>query len=163
MQFRTVSPVGPQPNSTIIVRSDEWGQGHFGAPRGSKKHDGADLVIIPGQPIFSMIDGTVEKYEQCYLHDNRWKGIQIANAQLRVELWYMDPLPDLVNRFVQAGQLVGYAQDISIKYPPTEKIPHDMTPHLHVRVTLRAFTTIANGRYVSFEQYIDPTLLLRSE
>jgi hypothetical protein len=110
-----------------------------------------------------MIDGTVEKYEQCYLHDDRWTGIQIANAQLRVELWYMWPYADLKGTFVQAGQAIGYAQDISKKYPPTEENPHKMTPHLHVRVTLRAFTTIADGRYVSFEQYIDPLLLLRSE
>jgi len=160
MQFRVESPVGPLPTQ----RADEWGSGHFGARRGSKKHDGLDLIVTPGQPIFSMIDGTVEKYEQCYLHDTRWKGVQIANAQLRVELWYMDPTNTVaVDEFVQAGQMVGVAQDISIKYPPTEKIPHDMTPHLHVRVTLRAFTTIANGRYVSFEQYIDPSLLLRRE
>jgi hypothetical protein len=153
--MRRESPV-PGP----VVRNDKWGDGTFGAKRGSKVHDGLDLVVVPGQPIFSMIDGAVEKYEQCYLSDAKWTGIQIANTQVRVELWYMEALPDLVRRFVQAGQMVGYAQNISEKYPPTEKIPHEMTPHIHVRVTLRAFTTIANGRYVSFEQYIDPALLL---
>ena len=155
--MRIKSPV-PGP----VVRSDEWGEGAFGAGRGTKKHDGLDLIVIPGQPIFSMIDGTVEKYEQCYLYDTRWTGIQIANAQLRVELWYMEPTRTeiKVDQFVQAGEYLGKAQDISEKYPPTEKIPHKMTPHIHVRVTLRAFTTIANGRYVSFEQYIDPALLL---
>jgi len=158
MQFRTESPV-PGP----VVRNDGWGQGHFGAPRGSKKHDGTDLVVIPGQPIYSMIDGTVEKYERPYLHDPRWSGIQIANAQLRVEIWYMDPVYAPIDKFVQAGELIGVAQDISIKYPPTEKIPHVMMPHIHLRVTLRAFTTIADGRYVSFEQFIDPSLLLRRE
>jgi hypothetical protein len=108
-----------------------------------------------------MIDGTVEKYEQCYLSDTRWTGIQIANSLVRVELWYMDASNTVMaGEFVTAGQHIGVAQDISIKYPPTEKIPHDMTPHIHVRLTLRAFTTIANGRYVSYEQYIDPTLLL---
>jgi hypothetical protein len=143
------------------VRDDEWGNGQFGARRGTKKHDGVDLIVTPGQPIFSMISGAVEKYEQCYLHDSRWRGVQIANTQLRVELWYMDPRNTVaVDEFVNAGQMIGVAQDISVKYPPTKKIPHDMTPHIHVRVTLRAFTTIANGRYVSFEQYIDPTLLL---
>jgi hypothetical protein len=110
-----------------------------------------------------MIEGTVEKYEQCYTSDPRWKGIQIANNQIRVELWYMDARNTVaVGEFVTAGQHVGVAQDITIKYPPTEKKPYEMTPHIHVRVTLRAFTTIANGRYVSFEQYIDPSLLLRS-
>jgi murein DD-endopeptidase MepM/ murein hydrolase activator NlpD len=157
MQFKTESPVGLLPTT----RSDLWGGGHFGANRGGKKHDGLDLIVDPGQAIFSMIDGTVEKYEQCYLTDPRWKGIQIANNQLRVELWYMDASNTVMaGEFVTAGQHVGVAQDISIKYPRTEKRPYEMTPHIHVRVTLRAFTTIANGRYVSYEQYVDPLLLL---
>lgn len=160
MQFITESPVGPMPTQ----RNDKWGQGHFGALRGDKQHDGLDLVVTPGQPIFSMIDGSVEKYEQCYTGDVRWRGVQIANSLLRVELWYMEPRNTVaVGEWVTAGQMVGVAQDISTKYPPSKKIPHPMTPHLHVRVTLRAFTTIANGRYVSYEQYIDPALLLRSD
>ncbi len=142
------------------LRCDGWGQGHFGAPRGNKQHDGLDLIVTPTQPIFSMIDGMVEKYEQCYSHDPRWRGIQIANSQLRVELWYMEPLHVKVGEFVKVGDLVGAAQDISTKYPPTEKAPYNMKPHIHVRVTLRAFTTIANGRFVSYEQYIDPALIL---
>jgi hypothetical protein len=151
------SPVGSLP----IIRDDEWGQGYFGAKRGSKQHNGVDLVVSPGQPICSMIDGVVEKYEQCYTADPRWTGIQIANTQVRVELWYMNARNTVaVNEHVSAGQRIGVAQNISEKYPPTEKIPHDMTPHIHVRVTLRSFTTLANGRWVSFEQYIDPALLL---
>jgi hypothetical protein len=145
------------------VRDDEWGKGHFGARRGSKCHDGVDLIVTPGQPIFSMIDGLVEKYEQCYTSDARWHGVQIANAMLRVELWYMEAKNTVaVDEYVNAGQMIGVAQDISEKYPPTEKIPHEMTPHIHVRVTLRSFSAIASGRYISFDQYIDPTLLLRS-
>jgi hypothetical protein len=151
------SPTGLMP----VVRNDGWGRGGFGANRGRKQHDGLDLVVTPGQPIFSMIDGTVEKYEQCYLSDTRWTGIQIANTQLRVELWYMKPTKTevKVGQFVQAGEYLGKAQDISKKYPPTD-VEGTMTPHIHVRLTLRAFTTIANGRYVSFEQYFNPTLLL---
>jgi hypothetical protein len=107
-----------------------------------------------------MIDGTVEKYEQCYTTDPRWKGIQIANTLVRVEIWYMDARNTVaVDEFITAGQHIGVAQDISIKYPPTD-VEGDMAPHIHVRVTLRAFTTIANGRYVSFEQYINPGILL---
>jgi hypothetical protein len=145
------------------MREDDWGKGHFGARRGSKYHDGLDLIVTPGQPIFSMIDGLVEKYEQCYSKDPRWRGIQIANAMLRVELWYMEAQNTVaVDEYVNAGQMIGVAQDISEKYPPTNKIPHEMTPHIHVRVTLRSYSAISSGRYVSFDQYIDPSLLLRS-
>jgi hypothetical protein len=151
------SPVGLLPT----IRDDEWGQGYFGAKRGSKQHNGVDLVVSPGQPIYSMIDGIVEKYEQCYTSDPKWSGIQIANAQVRVELWYMNARNTVaVDEHLSAGQMIGVAQNISEKYPPTNEIPYTMTPHIHVRVTLRSFTTLANGRWVSFEQYIDPTLLL---
>jgi hypothetical protein len=103
----------------------------------------------------------VEKYEQCYLSDARWTGIQIANSMVRVELWYMDASNTVkAGEFVLAGQHVGVAQNISEKYPPNNTTPYNMAPHIHVRVTLRAFTTIANGRYVSYEQYLNPSLLL---
>jgi hypothetical protein len=151
------SPVGLLPT----IRDDEWGQGYFGAKRGSKQHNGVDLVVSPGQPILSMIDGVVEKYEQCYTSDPKWTGIQIANTLVRVEIWYMNARNTVaVNEHVSAGQHIGVAQDISEKYPKTPDFFYDMTPHVHVRVTLRSFTTLANGRWVSFEQYIDPTLLL---
>jgi hypothetical protein len=156
--MRNVRIESPVPGP--VVRDDKWGKGHFGSPRGSKAHDGLDLVVVPGQPVFSMIEGVVEKYEQCYRSDPRWTGIQIANTQLRVELWYMEPLHIKVNQFVRAGELLGAAQNISTKYPPTPKIPYPMTPHIHVRVTLRAFTTINNRRWVAYEQYMDPALLL---
>jgi len=142
------------------VRDDDWGNGRFGARRGDKFHDGLDLIVVPTQPIYSMITGRVEKEEVCYGSDPKWTGIQVANQYIRTELWYMTPLPGLVGKMIMAGHLIGHAQDISLKYPPTEKIPTAMTPHLHLRVSLRAFTTIASGRYVSFEQYIDPALLL---
>jgi hypothetical protein len=147
-----------------IVRNDKWGMGDFGARRagGSKFHDGVDLIVVPGQPVFSMIDGTVEKYEQPYATDSRWGGIQIANDQLRVEIWYISPHRDLVGKEVKAGEVVGMAQDISQRYNDPEKIQRlgNMTPHVHIRVTLKAFVTLADGRYVSFEQFIDPLLLL---
>jgi hypothetical protein len=157
--MQIASPTGAMP----LVRNDGWGEGMFGSKRGSKQHDGIDLIVTPGQPIFSMIDGTVEKYEQCYRSDTRWTGIQVANTLLRVELWYMEPTKTevKVGQFVLSGQYLGKAQDISVKYPPTD-VEGTMTPHIHVRVTLRSFTTISEGRWVSYEQYIDPLLLLNN-
>jgi hypothetical protein len=149
----------------LMIRTDKWGDGRFGASRasGTKFHDGLDLVTIPTEKVFSMHSGTVEKYEQCYTTDPRWRGIQIFNSKIRTEIWYMDPLPGLVGKFVEVGQHIGSSQDISVKYNDPEKIKEVgglMTPHIHVRLSLLAFTTIANGRYVSYEQYVDPNLFL---
>jgi len=149
------SPSGPKP----VVRKDLWGDGAFGASRGGKFHDGVDLIVTPPQPVFSMIGGMAEKVEYPYRSDLSYTGIQIANSKLRVEIWYMAPYANLIGKFVQPGQAVGYAQDISKKYGEDEK-KGIMTPHIHVRVTMLAFTTLSGGRYVSYEQHIDPALLL---
>jgi hypothetical protein len=61
---------------------------------------------------------------------------------------------------VAEGTVIGHAQDISQRYPPTVKTPGLMIPHIHVRVTLKAFTVLANGRYVSYEIHVDPLLFI---
>jgi hypothetical protein len=144
----------------VEIRNDLWGDGAFGSRRGSKFHDGIDILVQPGDPIFSMIDGVIEKVDYPYASDLSWTGIQIGNDKVRTEIWYMTPNIPSGNLFVREGDLIGTAQDISHKYPPTEKIPGPMTPHIHVRVTLKAFTVIANGRYVSYEIYVDPNLFI---
>jgi hypothetical protein len=152
--------IGTPVADIIEVRNDMHGGGAFGSRRGSKFHDGLDIVVEPGDPIFSMIDGVVEKVDYPYASDLGWTGIQIGNHTVRTEIWYMTPQIPSGNLFVKEGDLIGTAQDISQKYPPTEKIPGEMTPHIHVRVTLKAFTVIANGRYVSYEIYVDPNLFI---
>jgi hypothetical protein len=147
----------------LIVRSDSWGDGNFGSPRGqtsdgaTKPHDGLDLTVEPGEPIFSMIDGVVEKIDHPYASDLNWTGIQIGNGEIRTEIWYM--VPTVQQGFVERGEQIGVAQDISQKYGFHEERGF-MTPHIHVRVTLMAFTVLANGRYVSYEQHVDPLLFI---
>jgi hypothetical protein len=109
-----------------------------------------------------MIDGVIEKVDYPYASDLNWTGIQISNHYVRTEIWYMKPRIDKANLFVKEGDLIGTAQDISQKYPPVgdNEGLGPMTPHIHVRVTLKAFTVIANGRYVSYEIHVDPLLFI---
>jgi hypothetical protein len=154
------------PTPEFKVRHDRWGNGSFGASRGVnsdgslKFHDGLDLVVVPGCPITSPIDGTVEKYEQCYRSDPRWTGIQIANGNVRVELWYMEPLPHLVGEYVYIGEPLGKAQDISMKYQPTDDFPHTMIPHLHVRVTALPGSYLINGKWAQYEVTLNPEVFM---
>lgn len=143
------------------TRKDGRGDGAFGARRdgGSRFHTGRDYIVIPGEEVYSMIGGKVEKYERPYAHHPFWRGVQIANHMFRLEMWYMDPTTVVVpGQIVKAGDLVGYAQNISLKYPPNKD--GAMTPHIHVRLTLLPFNSIADGRYVSYEQHIDPAILM---
>lgn len=153
------------PAGDLQIRSDAWGAGIFGAYRGElpsgelKYHDGLDLIVTPGQNIYSMIDGTFEKVEYPYRALPQWTGIQIANPKLRVEIWYMEPRIFNPGAFIHAGDTVGTAQDISQKYGKDPELGW-MTPHIHVRVTLRAMTLIANNRYIPYDVFIDPLILL---
>jgi hypothetical protein len=151
--------IGTPVADILEIRNDMWGSGAFGSRRGSKFHDGVDIVVELGDPIFSMIDGVIEKVDYPYGDDLSWTGIQIGNHHIRTEIWYMSPKTDTNNLFVQEGNLIGFAQDISRRYPPNDT-NGAMTPHIHVRVTLKAFTVLANGRYVSYEIYVDPLLFI---
>lgn len=152
------------PTEKFEVRDDKWGDGDFGTPRGTlpggamKYHDGLDLVVEPGAPIYAMIDGMVEKIDYPY-RDMKYAGLQMSNHLCRVEIWYMAPFAPLVGQFIQAGTHIGYAQDISKKYGEDEE-KGVMTPHVHVRVSLLPFTSISNNKYVSYGQFINPKLLI---
>ena len=150
-----------KPLASTITRNDGRGDGKFGARRdgGSRFHTGRDFVCIPGEAVFSMIQGKVVKYERPYTKHPEWSGVQIENHIFRLEMWYMDPRNTVaVGQYVNAGEMVGVAQDISLKYPPNKD--GAMTPHIHVRLTLLPFNAIANDRYISYEQHVDPAILL---
>jgi hypothetical protein len=159
--MRTACPI-----EKFDVRSDRWGSGNFGAGRGHhsdgsrKFHDGLDLVVKPGETVFSPIDGTVEKVDYPYGSDLSWKGIQIYNGNLRWEIWYMEPNNGLIDRYVYVGDPIGVAQDISRKYPPTKKIPYRMIDHIHNRVTLLQGMYLINGRWSQYEITLNPALFM---
>lgn len=150
-----------RPTVGFSIRNDEAGLGHFGAPRGTKPdgskkyHDGVDLVVYPGQEVYSLITGVGEKVDYPYRTDLRWKGFQMNNHLVRVEYWYLEPDVELIGQMVKAGDRIGVAQDITEKYPG-----QGMTPHIHLRVTLKAFTCIQDGLYISEEIICDPQLFL---
>lgn len=107
------------------IRNDEAGAGHHGAPRGSRKHNGTDFECDLGQEVISPIDGTVERYSFPYVGDNTYKGLVIANERMSITMFYLQPtVPE--GTVVKAGEVVGHAQDISLK--------HGGTAHIHLRV-----------------------------
>jgi RHS repeat-associated protein len=50
------------PTGTQIREQDGHGDGHYGAPRGSRKHKGIDLVTTVGQDIISPTDGKARNF-----------------------------------------------------------------------------------------------------
>lgn len=147
-----------QPVFPFRVRSDGWGDGHFGAPRGGRCHDGVDAeIVIPKQIIVAPFAGLVEKVDYPYGYDLRWKGIQISNDLVRCEIWYMSPKENLVGHTVRRKQILGFAQDISEKYPPNQENGY-MHPHVHIRMSLKSNTYLVNGDYSSDNIFVDPLI-----
>jgi len=106
------------------IRSDAGGDGHFGAKRGDRKHEGLDFLCEPGQVVKAVIAGKLVRAFP-YAGDTFYTGCRIWGACWMSKMFYFEPYARLVNEDVLAGEVIGIAQDISKKYGG------DMKPHIH--------------------------------
>ena len=121
-----LSPVVEQQK---IRGCDPEGCGYFGAPRGSRLHNGIDVITVKGQPIKAPIDGVIERYAFPYDGDLNYKGLVIRNSKYYIKMFYLEPTIERGTE-VNSGDVIGISQDIS------EKWGDDMTTHVHVEVYL---------------------------
>ena len=125
------------------IRSDSGGDGHFGAPRGGRKHEGLDFECDPGQTVRAVIPGKlVNAYP--YAGDTFYTGCRIWGKDWMAKMFYFVPFPRLVNENVLAGEAIGIAQDISQKYGG------EMKPHVHV-----GLYSLNPTKMVNPENYLD--------
>lgn len=113
------------------VRVDPAGDGNYGAPRnnGSRPHRGIDFVCVPGAFILSPVNGVVTKHGWPYQANDHYKYIQITDENMMDHrLFYVEPMRE-VDSVVLAGEVVGCAQDISLRYSN-----QGMMPHVHYEV-----------------------------
>lgn len=110
------------------IRCDTEGQGYYGAPRGNRKHKGVDFECVPGQPVFSPIDGKVIRQAYPYSSDRKYNGLLIENPSISIKIFYIAPFKVKIGHNVKAGDKIGIAQDISEKY--SDK----MKPHIHLQI-----------------------------
>lgn len=117
---------------TMWIRStDEQGQGHYGAPRGSRTHKGIDITCKEGDSVFAIESGTVTKIGFPYDPNDEKKGhlryVQVTTPDgYAVRYFYVDPylrIGDVVN----SGDVVGEAQGLTKIYP-------GITDHFHFEV-----------------------------
>ncbi len=111
---------------------DKWGSGHFGAPRGKRKHDGVDFICSPGQRIWFPFDqGYMTRVAQPYAKPG-YSGCEIQaidnNKCYICKMFYFEPDETLIpSTQIFMGETIGTAQDISKKYK-------DITWHIHLQV-----------------------------
>ena len=130
-----------------IRGSDSFGQGRFGASRGTRLHNGVDLNVAVNGNVYSPIFGKVVRLAVPYKSDSRFKGLVVEGvgryAGYSVKLFYLNPAIGIVGRTVKQGEFIGTAQDLTIKYP-------QITNHIHLEIAL-------NG------EQIDPSRFLKKE
>ena len=112
---------------TLEVRNDPAGLGHYGAPRGSKSHRGVDYACQVERPVLSPVSGPVTRIGWCY-PNSVYRYVEVTNRGLRHRFFYVQPSVGL-DDFIEQGDPIGVAQDITIRYPD-----QGMTPHIHYEV-----------------------------
>lgn len=119
---------------------DNWGCGHYGASRGSRKHRGVDIECTPGDPAFCLNRGIVTKVGYPYSDDLSYRYVEIADAGYRWRYFYVDPIVNKGDE-VDAYTQIGRHQALGPRYP-------GISEHLHLEVI------------DSDGNYIDPTPLV---
>ena len=122
------------PTGRDVRSSDKWGFGKYGSPRYKTvsgkfikyTHNGADYICIPGQGVVSPIAGKVVRIALPYARQT-FSGLVIKGHRIKIKMFYLKPLENIVSKYVKQGDLIGHAQDIS-------EIYHGITPHIHLQI-----------------------------
>lgn len=130
------------PLKKIIDRgNDPTGFGYFGAKRGFRNgkpryHQGHDIVSVPGEDVFSMIEGTITKIGYMYANALQFRYIEVTNKIFRIRLCYVAQMYLFkVGMVVCAGDRIGYAQNIAKYHNRNKKKGQPlMINHVHVQM-----------------------------
>ncbi len=129
-------------NDLPLRISDCHGEGHWQAPRGSRKHKGIDLCAYPGTKIRAIRSGKATKIGFPYSQDidntlppdelykavqkSRMRYVQITVDDSLYRYFYLNPLVE-VGDTVEKGQVIGEVQDLMSIYK-------GMLNHVHFEV-----------------------------
>lgn len=121
------------------LRSDTQGAGHYGAPRGNRQHQGVDVKVTEGEPVYAPMDGVITRVAYPYVGDYVYQGLVLEGSGpfdgLQIKMFYVQPIKTLIGQAVERGQIIGYAQSISKKYSP------EMTDHVHAELRVEGQLT----------------------
>lgn len=124
-------PALANPTGHEVRGEDAYGAGAFGASRGGgvRRHRGADYIAEPGEIVRAPIPGIVQRIGFAYRGDERYRYVELSDAvaQRAVRVLYVGPLVE-VGAVVRAGDPIGRAQDLSVRYP------RGITNHVHVEL-----------------------------
>ena len=114
------------------IRNDSRGHGYYGAPRRKKLHRGIDFVCDPQQDIIAFRGGVVTKLGYAYADDLSWRYIEITDDNGYQWRYFYVTLIHAVGETVLPDDIIGFSQDISLRYKDPDK--EDMMPHYHLEI-----------------------------
>lgn len=114
-----------------IRECDPRGCGHFHAPRGNRLHNGIDVALKFGDPVYAPFNGYIKRDGVPYSSNNMgYKLIEFIGTHKFKDysalIMYIDRSAPL-NKELKQGDLIGHAQDISTKY-------EGITIHYHIEI-----------------------------
>ncbi|XP_074475531.1 leukocyte cell-derived chemotaxin-2-like [Sebastes fasciatus] len=115
--------------------SDSWGQGHYGAGRGTRDHKGLDIVCSDGSVVYAPFDVTLNRKVIVYTDPAKAainNGINLSGGGLCFKLFYIQP--DRTSGSVRKGERIGVMLPMQSVYP-------GITSHVHVQMCDRSDPT----------------------
>ncbi|XP_055745239.1 leukocyte cell-derived chemotaxin-2-like [Salvelinus fontinalis] len=107
---------------------DRWGQGHYGARRGDRVHQGLDIVCNDGDTVYAPFDVKLNGKVIVYTDPKKAainEGINLSGEGLCFKLFYVKP--DKYSGVVKKGQRIGTLLTMQSVYP-------GITSHVHVQM-----------------------------
>lgn len=116
------------PTGGEFRQPDARGQGHFGAPRGSRLHKGQDIVGQSGQDVLAPMSGVVTKIGYSYDDDLSFRYIHIKGEEASARVHYVKPSDDIkLGSEVERGEVIGSLLSLKERYP-------GITDHAHLEL-----------------------------
>lgn len=123
---------------------DSWGDGAFGAPRGSRVHRGHDFLAYVECPIESHVQGTVTKLGKPYSDDLTYEYIQVTDGSGNDHrFFYVKPCVKKGER-IEFNQRIGHAQNLGKRY---NKNGVGIPNHIHYEIK-------SHGEFINPEVYL---------
>lgn len=117
------------------IRSDGWGDGHYGAARAGRSHNGIDALAGVGLRFVSPVAGFVSKIGICYAGDSRYRYVEVeSRGQSRPLFWrflYLDPAVAMGEIIQRDRTVLGTVQNLRDRYPKDGE-KGEMRSHVHI-------------------------------
>ena len=105
------------------IRNDSEGSGEYGAPRGTRLHNGLDFICAPGQEVIAPFNMKIKRVANPKAH-SPMSGIEWIYGKSSGKMFYFKPDPQLIGKSVSKGDVIGIAQNVAMDYGLPNMIPH---------------------------------------